>query len=75
MIYRSGKLIRTTGDGFMISEWHFWAGGKEVVYHSGTVHGDDASHSTRVDVATGKELATYHGNLDDKAPDWARRPR
>jgi len=72
MIYRSGYLIREAGDGFMISEWHFWAGGKEVVYHSGTVHGDGADHSTRVDIATGKVLATYMGVLDENSPDWAK---
>jgi hypothetical protein len=72
MIYRSGYLVREVGDGFMISEWHFGAGGKEVVYHSGTVHGDDADHATRVDIATGKVLATYKGVLDENSPDWAK---
>jgi hypothetical protein len=74
-VFRSGRVIRELGDGFMISEWHFLAGGREVVYHSGTVHGDTADHSTRVDVATGRELAVYQGVLDETAPDWARPPK
>jgi hypothetical protein len=75
MIFRSGKVIRRVGDGMMIADWYFLAGGKEVVYHAGTVHGDDAGHSARVDIATGKVLATYHGTPDERSPDWTRRPK
>jgi hypothetical protein len=75
IVYRSGKVIRRVGDGMMISEWHFLAGGKEVAYHSGTVHGDSADHSTRLDIATGKVLATYAGIPDETSPDWTRPPK
>jgi hypothetical protein len=75
MIFRSGKVIRRVGDGMMIADWYFLAGGKEVVYHSGTVHGDSARHSARVDIATGKVLATYKGTPDEKSPDWTWRPK
>ena len=69
------STLREAGDGFMIGEWDFWAGGKEVVYLSGTVHGDDADHSTRVDIATGKVVATYMGVVDENSPDWAKPPK
>jgi hypothetical protein len=75
MVYRSGHLVREVGDGFAISEWHFLSRGKEVVFHSGTVHGDNADHSTRVDIATGKVIATHKGVLDENSPDWAKPPK
>jgi len=72
MIYRSGKVIRKVGDGFLIYEWHFWADGKEVVFHSGQVHGDAGNHGTRVDIVTGKVLGTYDEKPGRKPPIWAK---
>jgi hypothetical protein len=40
-----------------------------------TVHGDDANHSTRVHIATGKVVGIFMGVIDENSPNWAKPPQ
>ena len=75
VLYRHGEVIHTVRDGQMMYDWHWWAGGTQVVYHADTVHGNFSPHSVLVDVDTGRVLARWDAKLDAKAPAWARTPR
>jgi hypothetical protein len=72
VIWKDGKVVQRLGDGMMIYDWRFWEGGKQVVFCSGTVHGDSGGHCELHDALTGKTLDTIDGHLNDDSPKWAR---
>ena len=59
----------------MMYEWYFWAGGREIVFHADTVHGNIGPHAVRVDIATGRKVEQFDGNVDDTSPSWTRKPQ
>jgi len=71
-IARHGHVIRRF-DATAFWNWSFWAGGKEVVYEVGPVHGETGCF--RVNIASGKILEEWKGdcrNLPDDAPQWVK---
>jgi hypothetical protein len=72
VVYRDGKVQQRLGDGMMIYDWRFWAGGRQVAFCTGTVHGDSGGHCELHDAKTGRTLATIQGHLNDKSPAWAK---
>lgn len=72
VIWRSGKIIHRLGDGMLIANWHFLAGGKPAAFYTNTVHGDDAPHYELWDLQTGRKIAKWDGPLSEKAPLWAK---
>lgn len=71
-IARHGQVIRRF-DATSFWNWSFWAGGKEVVYEAGPLHGETGCF--RADIRSGKTLETWPGdcrNLPDNAPKWVK---
>jgi hypothetical protein len=75
VIYRPGKLLQRLGNGMMICDWNFEAGGKQVAFSTNTVHGDLAPHYELRDTQTGRLIAKWDGPLNRKSPTWAARLR
>ena len=73
VLYRPGKPLLRIGNGMMISDWHFDAGGKQVAFSTTTVHGDLAPHYELRDTQTGRLIAKWDGHLNRKSPAWATR--
>jgi hypothetical protein len=72
VVYRDGRVLRRLGTGQVIYDWRFWAGGGQVAFCSGTVHGDSGGHCELHDVRSGRTLQTINGHLDDRSPEWAK---
>ena len=72
VIYKNGRVRRSITADLMIYDWRFWAGGKQVAFCSGTVHGDSGGHCELHDAASGRRLAAISGHLDENSPAWAR---
>jgi hypothetical protein len=72
VIWRSGKIVHRLGNGMLIANWHFVAGGKQAAFYTNTVHGDFAPHYELRDLQTGRQVGKWDGALSDKAPSWAQ---
>jgi hypothetical protein len=70
VIWRSGRIVRRFGNGMLIANWHFVAGGKQAAFSTNTVHGDFAPHCELRDLRSGHQIAKWDGPLTDKAPFW-----
>jgi hypothetical protein len=74
VVWRAGKIIRRFPADQSFYSWSFYAGGKQVAYHVGPLHGEETSHCELHDVETGKLIAAWDGDLDspDQRPAWAK---
>ena len=73
VLYRPGRPLRRLGNGMMICDWHFEAGGKQVAFSTNTVHGDLAPQYELRDTQTGRLIAKWDGHLNIESPAWATR--
>lgn len=71
--WRAGKLVRRFPDRPFYS-WTFYAQGKQVAYHVGPLHTELKSHCELRDVASGRLVAQWDGDLDSGAnrPAWTQ---
>jgi len=77
VLFRSGRVVRTLGNGHMVWNWMFLQDGKQVAVVTGFPHGPEVGDYELYDVATGKLLAEVSGDeeiqgLKPDAPEWAR---
>ena len=63
VIYRPGKALERFGNGMLIGDWHFEAGGKQVAFSTNTVHGDLAPHYELRDIRTGRLVSKWGINI------------
>ena len=74
IVWREGKIIRRFRTGQSFYSWSFHAGGKQVAYHVGPLHGEEKSHCELHDVETGKLIIAWDGDLDSggQRPAWTK---
>ncbi|MEP7354767.1 MAG: hypothetical protein ABI824_16180 [Acidobacteriota bacterium] len=74
VIWREGKSLRKFQADQSFWSWTFYAQGKQVAYHVGPLHGERKSHCELYDVASGRRLAVWDGDLDSAVarPAWAQ---
>jgi len=72
VVWRLGKIVRRFGSEQCFYSWAFFAHGTRVAYHTGPLHGDQRSHCELRDVASGRLLAVWDGDLEGTTdrPDW-----
>jgi hypothetical protein len=71
VLWRDGKVIQRFQSEQVFYSWAFYAGGKQVAYHDGPLHGETASHCELHDVTTGRVIDKWDGDLDaDSKPAW-----
>jgi hypothetical protein len=74
VIWRAGKIIRRFQTEQTFYSWAFYAQGKQVAYHAGPLHGEQKSHCELRDVASGRKIAGWDGDLDSETtrPAWTQ---
>jgi hypothetical protein len=72
VVWRAGKPIRRFQTEQTFYSWAFYAQGRQVVYHTGPLHGEQKSYCELRDVASGRRIAVWSGDLDSGAsrPIW-----
>jgi hypothetical protein len=70
-IYRAGKK-RILGDGLMIYDWCFVAGGSQIAMSTGTVHGMEHRHLLLYNTRSGRQLQEWTGKFEETPPSWAK---
>jgi hypothetical protein len=73
VIHIPGRPLQRLGDGMMICNWRFEAGGKQVAFYTNTVHGDFAPHYELRETRTGRLIAKWDGHLTARSPAWATK--
>lgn len=73
IIYRSGKILRRLGNGFVFGSWFFVNGGKQVAFNTDTLHGSLAPYYELRDIETNKIIDKWQAPLSDKSPEWVKR--
>ncbi len=71
VILLNGEQQPYTGTGLPILNWCFWAGGREVAFKQGGLHGEMGLHYELHDVATGQLSDKYD---PDANPDSVTKP-
>ena len=72
VLWRAGKIVQRFQSEQVFYSWAFYDGGKQVAYHDGPLHGEAASHCELHDVATGRVIDKWDGDLvADTKPVWA----
>ena len=72
VLWRAGKIVQRFQSEQVFYSWSFYDGGKQVAYHDGPLHGETASHCELHDVATGRVIDKWDGDLEgDTKPGWA----
>jgi hypothetical protein len=74
IVWRAGKIIGRFRTDQTFYSWTFFGGGAEVAYHVGPLHGEATSQCELHDVASGRLVAVWDGDLDSegKRPDWTK---
>lgn len=73
VLWRGGRVIRTFKFGQAFYSWSFEDGAKHVAYHVDALHFATRSHCELRDVATGRLLKSWWGDLDDpNKPAWTK---
>jgi hypothetical protein len=72
ILWRAEKIVRRFSDDQSFYSWTFYAQGKQVAYHVGPLHGESKSHCELHDVASGRLITQWDGDLDsrDNRPAW-----
>jgi hypothetical protein len=74
MVWRDGRVVRTFSVSQTFWSWSFENAGKQVAYHVGPLHGEQASHCELHDVESGRLLQSWDGNLaDPTSPAWTKQ--
>ena len=72
-ISRDGRVVRTFTTEQVFWSWGFEPGSKRVAFHTGPTHGEPASHCELHDIATGKLIDSWDGDLQSAArPKWSK---
>jgi hypothetical protein len=74
VLWKAGKLLRRFPDDQPFYSWSFYAQGKQVAYHVGPLHGESKSHCELHDVASGRLIEEWDGELPSGAngPAWTQ---
>jgi len=74
VLWRGGKIIRRFQTEQSFYGWTFYAQGKQVAYHIGPLHGELKSHCELHDVASGRLIAVWDGDLESGSgrPAWTQ---
>jgi hypothetical protein len=73
VLWSAGRVIRTFKVGQAFYSWSFEDGAKQVAYHFGPLHFETTSHCELHDIATGRLLKSWNGDLDDPdKPAWTK---
>jgi len=72
VIWRAGKIVRRFQTEQTFYSWAFYDQGRQAVYHTGPLHGEQKSHCELHDVASGRKIAVWDGDLDSgkRRPAW-----
>lgn len=72
ILWRAGKIIQRFQTEQSFYSWTFYARGNQVAYHVGSLHGEVKSHCELRDVASGRLIAEWDGDLasDSNRPGW-----
>ena len=71
VIWRDGKILQRFDTEQVFYSWAFAGGSKQVAYHDGPLHGETASHCELHDVATGRVIDKWDGDLEGTGkPAW-----
>lgn len=63
VIWRNGRVIRRFRADSALWSWSFFAGGSQVAYHDGPLHGETTSHCELRDIASGRLLDQWDGDI------------
>ncbi len=75
ILWRNGRIIRRFATEQSFYSWTFVAKGEQVAYHVGPLHGEQKSHCELHDVASGRLIAQWDGDLESLAnnrPAWTK---
>jgi hypothetical protein len=73
VLWRSGKIMRHIQVSQTFWSWGFYARGEQVAYHVGPTHGETQSHCELHDVASGRFVTSWDGDLENtKRPPWTK---
>ena len=73
VLWRAGRVIRTFKTGQAFYSWSFEDGAKQIAYHYDPLHFATRSHCELHDLATGRLLKSWNGDLDDpNKPTWTK---
>jgi hypothetical protein len=74
VLWRAGKVIRRFDSGQSFYSWNFYADGRQVAYHTGPLHGERNSHCELHDIANGRLLAVWDGDIGpgNDRPAWTK---
>lgn len=72
IIWRAGRIVRRFHTEQSFYSWAFDTHGAQVAYHDGPLHGERRSHCELRDVATGRLIAAWDGDLStgSSRPAW-----
>jgi hypothetical protein len=72
IIWRAGEVTRRFQTAQVFYSWAFYARGTQVAYHAGPLHGEPRSHCELHDVASGRTIAVWDGDLQSRhdRPVW-----
>ena len=72
ILWRAGKVLRRFSTQQSFYSWTFYAGGEQVAYHTGPLHGELKSHCELHDVRSGRLIALWEGDLEQgkNRPAW-----
>lgn len=71
VLWRAGRVIQRFQSEQVFYSWAFYAGRTQVAYHDGPLHGETASHCELHDIATGRVIDKWDGDLEgDGKPAW-----
>jgi hypothetical protein len=74
VVWRAGKVMHRFPADQAFYSWAFYAGGRQVAFHVGPLHGELKSHCELHDVESGRLVAVWDGNLDagNDRPAWTK---
>lgn len=74
IIWRAGRIMRRFQSAQVFYSWAFYAQGKQVAFHVGPLHGERSAHCELHDVASGRMIAAWDGDLRSihDRPAWAK---
>ena len=73
VLFRDGTILRRVRSGQEFWSWAFEPHGGSFAYHTGPLHGETTSHCELHDLATGRMLASWDGDLGNaERPAWTR---
>jgi hypothetical protein len=74
VIWRGGKIIWRFQTDQSFYSWTFYAQGRQVAYHIGPLHGELKSRCELHDVASGRLIAVWDGDLESGSsrPAWTQ---